>query len=467
MSLSTFKSNMRRYMNNQGGIDKYDDWADKLTSEYDKLVKRGNEAMSTPNKFLKGNTSGMKMLVKSACRKALNATSNSNNTFYNDLGKAIISYWQLSELMQFPPPLMPGGPGAMQNIMINKAPTEIPGTWKPGKFFPTDNVDTFLDKLSMGIEMHLMTVGGTYYMLCLYPGSPPFSSPGILPWKGFIVPPSPPSTPTTPDTPSSSFFGDVLSAIVDAVKDVLMTPAQIESAKLEKAEADAVANNTALPASGRSSAAEYSKLKSSEISSGEINAAPVSLSDEELAAIEENTPDEYKCEDGTKIVAIARRDIGILEYGTPPGLNYGGFPGGKQINGPGRIDEMFTNVGLNNQAKVSREGSGYYWCAAAVATWWQEAGLDTPRGGASCDNWMDWGKQKGYWSSKPKIGAAVLYGSPADAHHIGIVAGVTDTGGIITIEGNTGGGAFSRNGCGVFQKVPRKYLGFVLPPSCV
>ena len=128
---------------------------------------------------------------------------------------------------------------------------------------------------------------------------------------------------------------------------------------------------------------------------------------------------------------------------------------------------MFTNVGLNNQAKVSREGSGYYWCAAAVATWWQEAGLDTPRGGASCDNWMDWGKQKGYWSSKPKIGAAVLYGSPADAHHIGIVAGVTDTGGIITIEGNTGGGAFSRNGCGVFQKVPRKYLGFVLPPSCV
>jgi len=246
-----------------------------------------------------------------------------------------------------------------------------------------------------------------------------------------------------------------------------MTPAQIESAKLEKAEADAVANNTALPASGRSSAAEYSKLKSSEISSGEINAAPVSLSDEELAAIEENTPDEYKCEDGTKIVAIARRDIGILEYGTPPGLNYGGFPGGKQINGPGRIDEMFTNVGLNNQAKVSREGSGYYWCAAAVATWWQEAGLDTPRGGASCDNWMDWGKQKGYWSSKPKIGAAVLYGSPADAHHIGIVAGVTDTGGIITIEGNTGGGAFSRNGCGVFQKVPRKYLGFVLPPSCV
>ena len=245
-----------------------------------------------------------------------------------------------------------------------------------------------------------------------------------------------------------------------------MSPAHIESAKLEKAEADAVANDTTLPADGRGSAKEYSKLKSSEISSGEINAAPVELSEEELAVIEENTPDEFKCEVGTKIVAIAKRDIGILEYGTPPGLNYGGFAGGQQIDAPGRIDEMFTNVGLNNQSKVKSSGSGYYWCAAAVATWWQEAGLETPSGGASCDNWMSWGKTKGYWSSKPKIGAAVLYGSSSDAHHIGIVAAVTETGGVITIEGNTGGGGFSRNGCGVFQKVPKKYLGFVIPPSC-
>ena len=127
---------------------------------------------------------------------------------------------------------------------------------------------------------------------------------------------------------------------------------------------------------------------------------------------------------------------------------------------------MFSNVGLDNQAKVRKDGSGYYWCAAAVATWWQEAGLETPSGGASCDNWMNWGKEKGYWSSEPKVGAAVLYGSPSDAHHIGIVAGVTPTGGIVTIEGNTSGGGFNRNGCGVFQKLPRKYLGFVNPPGC-
>jgi len=192
----------------------------------------------------------------------------------------------------------------------------------------------------------------------------------------------------------------------------------------------------------------------------------VDLSEEELKEIEEGTPEEYKCETGTKIVAIAKRDIGILETGTPPGKNYGGFPGGVQKNQRGRIDDMFDNVGLDNQSKVRKDGSGYYWCAAAVATWWQEAGLSTPSGGASCDNWMNWGKQKGYWSTKPKVGAAVLYGTNADAHHIGIVAGVTSTGGIITIEGNTSGGGFNRNGCGVFQKVPRKYLGFVNPPDC-
>lgn len=235
----------------------------------------------------------------------------------------------------------------------------------------------------------------------------------------------------------------------------------------EKAEADSVANDTTLPESGRGSAREYSKLKSAELSSGQLNATPVNLSEEELKAIEESTPDEYKCEDGTKIVAIAKRDIGILETGTPPGKNYGGFPGGVQKNQRGRIDDMFDNVGLDNQAKVRKSGSGYYWCAAAVATWWQEAGLQTPSGGASCDSWMRWGKSNGYWSTKPKIGAAVLYGSSSDAHHIGIVAAVTPTGGVITIEGNTGGGAFSRNGCGVFQKVPKRYLGFVIPPSCV
>ena len=468
MSFAIFKSSMMSYMKNQDGIKAFPEFAQKITSEYDMCIRRGlqtinNIPIQTPNIAL------MQTLVTLACTTAL-AKQKGKHTFADDIGKGVLGYWTGATLVVGIPPIIPA-PGSMLNVSSTAAFVTTPGTWTPvGPLDPTDDSGVFLDKLIASMVSHLPTIQGMYITMSLYPGSPPFVAPGVLTWTGFTVPPAGPGAPSKPggsEDSESSFLGRILSAVVDAVSNVLMSPAQIESAKLEKAEADVVANDTTLPATGRGSAKEYSKLKSSEISAGEINAAPVNLSDEELDAIEENTPDKYKCEDGTKIVAIAKRDIGILEYGTPPGLNYGGFPGGQQLDKRGRIDDMFDNVGLNNQAKVQKSGSGYYWCAAAVATWWQEAGLETPSGGASCDNWMSWGKSKGYWSSEPKIGAAVLYGSSSDAHHIGIVAAVTETGGVITIEGNTGGGGFSRNGCGVFQKVPKKYLGFVIPPSCV
>ena len=468
MSFAIFKSSMMSYMKNQDGIKAFPEFAQKITSEYDMCIRRGlqtinNIPIQTPNIAL------MQTLVTLACTTAL-AKQKGKHTFADDIGKGVLGYWTGATLVVGIPPIIPA-PGSMLNVSSTAAFVTTPGTWTPvGPLDPTDDSGVFLDKLIASMVSHLPTIQGLYMTMSLYPGAPPFVAPGVLTWTGFTVPPAGPGAPSKPggsEDSESSFLGRILSAVVDAVSNVLMSPAQIESAKLEKAEADVVANDTTLPATGRGSAKEYSKLKSSEISAGEINAAPVNLSDEELDAIEENTPDKYKCEDGTKIVAIAKRDIGILEYGTPPGLNYGGFPGGQQLDKRGRIDDMFDNVGLNNQAKVQKSGSGYYWCAAAVATWWQEAGLETPSGGASCDNWMSWGKSKGYWSSEPKIGAAVLYGSSSDAHHIGIVAAVTETGGVITIEGNTGGGGFSRNGCGVFQKVPKKYLGFVIPPSCV
>jgi len=461
MSFAIFKKSMLGYMKNQDGIKSTNDFAKKITQEYDMCVRRGSQTVnlipiSTPNTKL------METLVNLACQISL-GKQKGTHTFADDIGKAVLGYWTGATLVVGIPPIIPA-PGSMMNISTTAAMVTSPGTWTPvGPLNPTDDSGLFLDKLIASMQIHVTTIMGLYMTVSMYPGSPPFVAPGVLPWTGFTIPPGVPGSPK-PKPPS--FFANIISAIVNALTDTTMSPEHIESAKLEKKEADLVANDTTLPTEGRGTAKEYSSLKSSEISSGQITAAPVDLTEEELAAIEENTPDEYKCDDGTKIVAIARRDIGILEYGTPPGLNYGGFPGGQQLNQRGRIDDMFDNVGLNNQAKVSTTGSGYYWCAAAVATWWQEAGLETPNGGASCQNWMVWGKSKGYWSTEPKIGAAVLYGKPSHAHHIGIVAGVTATGGVITIEGNTGGGAFSRNGCGVFQKIPKSYLGFVNPPSC-
>ena len=456
---------MKFYMGNQEEIDSSDDFAKKLTTEYDNCIKRGFQQPSLsgfPIPLKTGKTDLMEMMVKSACATALNVKKG-KHTFIDDIGKSIQGgYWVGAEMdTQIPP--MGVTPPAFMNISTTLAMVSNSGVWTPiGPTPPLNDTNIFLDILIASMKIHLTTIAGTYILESLYPGVPVVKAPSLLPFIGYTVPPSQAEAPAKSD----ELVVDS-SVSVPEQTDTLMSPAQIKSAKLEKGFADIVANDTTLPTDGRSSAKEYSNLKSSEISSGQINAVPVELSEEELKAIEENTPDEYKCEDGTKVVAIAKRDIGILEYGTPPGLNYGGFPGGKQTNAPGRIDEMFTNVGLDNQEKVGRSGSGYYWCAAAVATWWQEAGLQTPSGGASCDNWMSWGKQNGYWSTTPKVGAAILYGKPTDAYHIGIVAGVTPTGAVIAIEGNTSGGMFNSNGCGVFQKVPRKYLGFVLPPSCV
>jgi hypothetical protein len=257
---------------------------------------------------------------------------------------------------------------------------------------------------------------------------------------------------------------ELADKLVD-VKDEPMTPDDVAAAQQEINGAQQILSNPNTSDEEKSTADEYIKLKTQEIQSGVKNAPSVPLTADEIAAVEALTPDEIKCPSGIKVVAAAKRDIGIVETGTPPGKNYGGFPGGVQKPAAGRIDKMVGDAGLNNQAKVKSSGEGWYWCASAVTTWWKEAGLKTPPGSAGCQNWVVWAKKNGYWSKTPKIGAAVLYGTEVHAHHIGIVSGVVK-GRVITIEGNTSGGGFNRNGCGVFQKTPKSYLGFVLPPDC-
>ena len=146
---------------------------------------------------------------------------------------------------------------------------------------------------------------------------------------------------------------------------------------------------------------------------------------------------------GASSVKAAINDIGKMEV--PPKSNYGG-----------RVTEMLKNAGINGPA---------FWCAAAVTTWWKAAGMKTPPGPASCNNWVAWAKKNNRWSSTPVIGAAALYFTGTKAHHIGLVAAITNNGRIVTIEGNTTGGGFNRDGVGVFQKQPKltSIGGFVLP----
>lgn len=454
MSFVIFKQNMLSYMSNQRGIQSYQDFAKTFTLEYDNAIRRGFQIVNKVS-VLKTNTELMENILNLSQLIALQKQDGLYDII-NQFGSAIEGYWIGTTLNNYPVPIIPATP-AFQNIQTTSATVTKPGEFPDMQLqYPTDNSEIFLDMLVLAMKIHLFTIEGVYNTISLYPGFPTVPpAPGVLQWIGYEVPDTPPSAPNPIESIDS--VGNPEQPATE------LSPEQVQSFTEERDEALVVASDESLPIEGRTSANEYVKLKTKELESNTINAETTQIQDDVLAEL---VPDE-SCEVGKLVVQKAMADLGILETGTPPGKNYGGFPGGIQLDQAGRIDEMFNNVGLDNQAKVQSTGTGYYWCAAAVATWWKEAGLPIPSGGASCDNWMNWGKQNGYWSDTPKIGAAVLYGKPTDADHIGIVAGITPAGNIITIEGNTSGGSFTGNGCGVFKKIPKNYLGFVIPPNCI
>ena len=228
--------------------------------------------------------------------------------------------------------------------------------------------------------------------------------------------------------------------------------------------AEAVANDDS------GTALEYAEQKKQELSSNEKNSVSVNKTTEEIS------PD-AECATGLKVVENAKRDVGIVETGTKAnngaGLNYGGVIGGGElpVGVPGRIDAMLKIAKLDNQAQVKKTGSGYYWCAAAVATWWDEAGLPLPPSPAQCKSWGEWGRKLGIVSSTPSIGAVVLYGDIGKEHHAGIVCEVDENGRATTIEGNTSGSGFTSNGCccAVKSVNPNAKVQYVaIPPAyCV
>lgn len=143
------------------------------------------------------------------------------------------------------------------------------------------------------------------------------------------------------------------------------------------------------------------------------------------------------------IVFRAFADAGICEQ--PMSSNKGG-----------RIDEYNRRAG----API-----GSYWCASWATAVWEDCGAALPKSSrASCDVLMQWAKKEGLWNSKPVIGALVIYGTPSDAEHVGIVIRLDPV--ERSLEGNAGvAGGVTRNGEGVEMKVVAKgrVLGYIYP----
>ena len=147
MSFQIFKQSMLSYMSNQESIESYNDFASKITKEYDMCIKRG---LQTINQIpiQKGNNNLMETLVKVACATAL-GKKNGLHTFGDDIGKAVVGYWTGAVLVTGIPPVIPAF-GAMQNISSTSAPVTVPGTWSPiGPLNPTDNIHLSLKRCLM------------------------------------------------------------------------------------------------------------------------------------------------------------------------------------------------------------------------------------------------------------------------------------------------------------------------------
>ena len=170
----------------------------------------------------------------------------------------------------------------------------------------------------------------------------------------------------------------------------------------------------------------------------------VSADDEDGSTEVIITSDSTKGENAAK---IATGDVGIIE--SPANSN----------TGSPRINQMLKNVGIKG---------GAYWCAAAVTTWWKEAGMSVPPGAASCASWLSWAKSNKRFTSTPVVGAAILYhhsSGHGGANHIGLVTSIDVNGKVHTVEGNTTARGVTCNGGGVFKKTPSgtAILGYVLP----
>lgn len=187
MSLQIFKSNMVSYMQNQNGIDSSDDFAEKITNEYDLMIKSGFQTVNNVP-LQSGNKKSMESFVKIACQSALSKTEGQHN-FIDDIGKSIIQYWLGAKLIVGIPPVIPAV-GAIQNISTSDVLVINPGQWSPfGPTPPTDDINIFLDILIAGIQSHLPTIQFLYNTTSLYPSIPaPVPAPGILQATGYTIP---------------------------------------------------------------------------------------------------------------------------------------------------------------------------------------------------------------------------------------------------------------------------------------
>jgi len=185
MSFAIFKINMYFFMKFPPKDRTPEDFAKKLTKEYDGLIKRGGELISkVPVRT--GNTQLMETLVYFALLKQ---SFTMDDVLMDGIGEGIQGYWVGATLQNAPIPIVPA-PGSFQNTSLNNAFVTNIGKWNsPSPTPPSASVLPFINKLIQFIKLHLFTVQGQFLTTSLYPGFPQVPpAPGVLPWQGYMIP---------------------------------------------------------------------------------------------------------------------------------------------------------------------------------------------------------------------------------------------------------------------------------------
>lgn len=188
MSWKLFKVNMLLYMNNPLGVVAFPQYAAKLALEYDMCMRRGGQLINK-NPVATGNIPLMTQLMVVAHTTALTKGTPGKHAFLKDVGNAVKGYWTGATLLPFPTPIIPA-PGSAQNIIANTAMVTSPGTWPNVPFeIPTNSCLTFLDMMTLFMQIHLLTLKGMYMTTSLYPSAPaPIPGPGVVQWTGYSIP---------------------------------------------------------------------------------------------------------------------------------------------------------------------------------------------------------------------------------------------------------------------------------------
>ena len=420
MSWSRFRNNMIEKMNNYPYEDN-NGFAQALADEYDKCMKSGSDIVNK-NRLKVGNKSAFQAIIEAQQAEGVASTT---EAFYSllflKMGNAAKAYWAGAKLMETNPPILVTPP-AIKNLYIIPEGNVVtnPGQFATAPVAPIDNALTFLNSFISLAKAHLVTISGICNTMAQYPPPAP-PAPSIVQWTGFSVPDQ-----DDGDNDELTMTENELSGAKEDLKSAQVAAKQAKTDPAKQAALDAI------------------KFFRNKIAAKKNNALTAD------SQIEENPPPPPPPSDaaiGNKIVYYAKLDIGKTEDPLPPGKpeNWGPF-----------VQSCLKSTGINEPA---------FWCAAFVTKIYKSAGAANPSS-AGCDEWRAWAKKKGLWSRTPTIGAAILYGSEADAHHIGIVEQVSGTKLVSTIEGNTTGGkGFNRNGCGCFRKNGpfRNVLGYVSP----